>query len=134
MKLIMKTEKEILAEFVALVFKANDDKDYLSKKCLMNGSLSSVRQVANDAIEISSQMRKSDQTKLDEKLLSLGLPSLHSLQNKSFREFMKILNRGSIKKEQEYRLVRSISETEVLSNKHQECAYNLLECYEQART
>ena len=77
MKLIMKTEKEILAEFVALVFKANDDKDYLSKKCLMNGSLSSVRQVANDAIEISSQMRKSDKTKLDAKLLSLGLPPLH---------------------------------------------------------
>ncbi|WP_289032072.1 hypothetical protein [uncultured Paraglaciecola sp.] len=126
----MKTEKEILAEFVALVFRANDTFDCLSKENLMKGSLTSVRIVANDAIEISSQMRKTDQAELDSKLLSIGLPSLSSLQDKSFREFMKVLNRGSIKKEQEYRLVRSISETELLSKEQKECAYYMLERYE----
>lgn len=130
----MKTEKEILAEFVALVFKTNEAFDYLSKESLMKGSLTSVRLAANDAIEISSHMRKTDQAALDSKLLSIGLPSLSSFQNKSFREFMKVLNRGSIKKEQEYRLVCSISETEMLSHEQQESAYYMLECYEQART
>ncbi|TPV55714.1 hypothetical protein FJ444_16470 [Aestuariibacter sp. GS-14] len=132
----MKTEKEILAEFITLVFKTSESSafDYFSKESLMKGSLTSVRLAANDAIEISSHMRKTEQAVLDANLLSIGLPSLSSIQNKTFREFMKIANRGSIKKELEYRLARSLSETEVLNSEQQEIAYQMLECYEQART
>ena len=132
----MKTEKEILAEFIMLVFKTSESSafDYFSKESLMKGSLTSVRLAVNDAIEISSHMRKTEQAVLDANLLSIGLPSLSSIQNKTFREFMKIANRGSIKKELEYRLVRSLSETEVLNSEQQEIAYQMLECYEQART
>lgn len=131
----MKTEKEILAEFIALVFKTSECSafGFLSKESLMKGSLTSLRLAANDAIEVSSHMRKAEQAVLDAKLLSIGLPSLSSMQNKTFREFMKIVNRGSIRKEQEYRLVRSLAETELLNSEQQEIAYQMLECYEQAR-
>lgn len=131
----MKTEKEILAEFTALVFGQDEQSefDYLSKDNLLKGSLSAVRLAANDAIEISSLMRKEVQTELNSKMLSIGLPSLNSMQNKVFRDFMKVANRGNIKNDQEYRLVRSVSETNLLNNELQSLAYSLLEIYEQAR-
>jgi|TARA_Y100001968_G_scaffold330696_1_gene383280 hypothetical protein len=132
----VKSEKEILAEFTALVFNADEcaHVDTLSKESLLKGALTSVRLAANDALEVSSNMPKSAQAELDRKMLAIGLPSLLTLQNKAFRDFRKIANRGSIKKEQEYRLVRSVSETGLLNQAEQLFAYDLIENYEQTRT
>ena len=133
----MKTEKEILSEFVGMVFRVDesDSKDVLSKISLMKGSLASVRIAANDALEMCSNMPKSQQELLNNKMLNAGLPSLYSLQHKAFKEFLKISNRGSIKNEREYCLLRSLSETNVLNDEHQNtAAYSLLESYEIPRT
>ncbi len=132
----MKTEKEILCEFVGLVFQSEntDSKDVHSNINLMKGSLTSVRMAANDALEICSYMSKSEQEHLNSKMLKAGLPSLFSLQNKAFKEFLKISNRGCIKNEKEYYLVSSLSETSILNKEHQNTAYSLLESYELPRT
>ena len=89
---------------------------------------------ANDALEICSYMSKSEQEHLNSKMLKAGLPSLFSLQNKAFKEFLKISNRGCIKNEKEYYLVSSLSETSILNKEHQNTAYSLLESYELPRT
>ena len=132
----MKTEKEILCEFVGLIFHSDksDSKDVFSKINLMKGSLTSARMAANDALEMCSDMPKSDRDLLNNKMLNAGLPSLFSLENKAFKEFLKISNRGSIRNEKEYYLVRSLSETSVLNNEHQNIVYSLLESYEVSRT
>ena len=128
----MKTEKELLCEFIGLVFHIDnsDHKDVLSKVNLIKGSLSSVRIAANDALEVSSLMPKSEQELLNNKMLNAGLPSLFSLQNKAFQEFLKISNRGIIRNDKEYYNVRSLSETSLLNREHQITAYKLLESYE----
>ena len=89
---------------------------------------------ANDALEMCSDMPKSDRELLNNKMLNAGLPSLFSLENKAFKEFLKISNRGSIRNEKEYYLVRSLSEISVLNNEHQNTVYSLLESYEVSRT
>lgn len=121
----MKTEKEILAEFVGLVF-GNDDidsNDTLSKSKLLNGSLSSVRIVANNALEISGYMKKSEQDKLNSSMIAAGFSSLYSFQDKAFRAFLRILNRGNIQKLEAFRLVKAISETNLLTEEHRNAAY-----------
>ena len=132
----MKTEKEILAEFTALVFEKGQPSamDIFAKQNLLKGSLSSVRLAANDALELSALMRQDEQNKLNLKMKESGLPSLTTMHNKAFRNFLKIANRGIIKKEQEYRLVRSVSETTILSLEQQSVAYKLLESYEQTHS
>lgn len=132
----MKTEKEILCEFVGLVFQSEntDSKDVYSNINLMKGSLTSVRMAANDALEICSHMSKSEQERLNSKMLKAGLPSLFSLQHKAFKEFLKISNRGSIRNEKEFYLVSSLSENSILNKEHQNTAYSLLESYELPRT
>ena len=132
----MKTEKEILAEFTALVFEKGQPSamDIFAKQNLLKGSLSSVRLAANDALELSALMRQDQQNKLNLKMKESGLPSLTTMHNKAFRNFLKIANRGIIKKEQEYRLVRSVSETTILSLEQQSVAYKLLESYEQTHS
>lgn len=132
----MKTEKEILAEFTALVFEKGQPSamDIFSKQNLLKGSLSSVRLAANDVLELSALMRQDQQNKLNLKMKESGLPSLTTMHNKAFRDFLKIANRGIIKKEQEYRLVRSVSETTILSLEQQSVAYKLLESYEQTHS
>ena len=132
----MKTEKETLAEFTALVFEKGQPSamDIFAKQNLLKGSLSSVRLAANDALELSALMRQDQQNKLILKMKESGLPSLTTMHNKAFRDFLKIANRGIIKKEQEYRLVRSVSETTILSLEQQSVAYKLLESYEQTHS
>ena len=132
----MKTEKEILAEFTALVFEKGQPSamDIFAKQNLLKGSLSSVRLAANDALELSALMRQDEQNKLNLKMKESGLPSLTTMHNKAFRNFLKIANRGIIKKEQEYQLVRSVSETTILSLEQQSVAYKLLESYEQTHS
>ena len=132
----MKTEKEILAEFTALVFEKGQPSamDIFAKQNLLKGSLSSVRLAANDALELSALMRQDEQNKLNLKMKESGLPSLTTMHNKAFRNFLKIANRGIIKKEQEYQLVRSVSETTILSLEQQSIAYKLLESYEQTHS
>lgn len=132
----VRTEKEILAEFVSLVFAQADQSefDYLSKAYLMKASLPSVRLAANDAIEMSSLLKESEQDSLNSQLLNNGLPSLSSFQNKAFKGFLKIAERGNIKSNKEYELVRSLSETTILNQEHQNMAYELMDGYESART
>ena len=132
----MKTEKEILCEFVGLVFQSDnsDSKDLYSIINLMKGALTSVRMAANDALEICSYMSKSEQERLNGKMLTAGLPSLFSLQNKASKEFLKISNRGSIRNEKEFYLVSSLSETSILNKENQNTAYSLLESYDMPRT
>jgi len=132
----MKTEKEILAEFTALVFENGQPStmDMFGRENLLKGSLTSVRLAANDALELSALMRQDEQNKLNLKMKESGLPSLTTMHNKAFRDFVKIATRGIIKKEQEYRLVRSVSETTILSPEQQSVAYKLLESYEQTHS
>ena len=108
--------------------------DIFAKQNLLKGSLSSVRLAANDALELSALMRQDEQNKLNLKMKESGLPSLTTMHNKAFRNFLKIANRGIIKKEQEYQLVRSVSETTILSLEQQSIAYKLLESYEQTHS
>lgn len=125
----MKTEKEILCEFVGLVFRA-DDNDVLSAKHLLKSSLTSVRIVANEAIEISSHLNESDRGKLNAKMIEAGLPPLTSLQDKAFRDFLKIANRGNIKNDGEFYLVKSVLGSSLLNKDHQRLAFKLIDNYE----
>ena len=67
----MKTEKEILAEFTALVFEKGQPSamDIFTKQNLLKGSLTSVRLAANDALELSALMRQDEQNKLNLKIV-----------------------------------------------------------------
>ncbi|MEP1382381.1 MAG: hypothetical protein ABJK64_01165 [Paraglaciecola sp.] len=124
----MKSEKEILVGFVAHVFNGPDEgNDIFSITALSKHSLTALRMVANDALEVCSGMKKSEQEKISVELQYLGLPALESLQLKAFKEFLKIVNRGRIRHDKEYDIVRSLSQTTVLDQEHQELAYQLLD-------
>ncbi|GEA10862.1 hypothetical protein [Alteromonas sp. KUL49] len=126
----MKSEKELLIGFVSHVFKSSDtENDTFSHSALAKLSLTSIRMVASDALEACSGLKKMQQDKLSSELQELGLPPLEAYQNRGFKEFLKIVGRGKIRKEKELRVIQSLSETTILSPEHQKIAYELLDTY-----
>ncbi|MDO6713436.1 hypothetical protein Q4567_22115 [Aliiglaciecola sp. 2_MG-2023] len=130
----MKTEKELLAEFTELVFGQGDSAMKLTKDHIMTFPISDVRQVAQDALEVCSHMKITQRENLESELLKLGLPSLVILKNESYKTFLKITSRGRITKEDDWRMVRSLLDTDTLNENQKIYAAELLDSFEYTRT
>ena len=78
------------------------------KPILDSNSKSGLRMAAKDMAEVYEDLDSGDILKLDEKLLDKSLPSLTQMYQKSFRDFLKILSKGRITNDDQFRLVNSL--------------------------
>lgn len=70
-------------------------------------SLPGVRQAASDVVEWSQDIRGESLARLDAALAELSLPTVTLMRSKANRRFTRILVRGRIRSEDEYRLVNA---------------------------
>src|SRR5688500_10970973 len=71
-------------------------------------SLSGLREVARDMVEWSRDLDGESVSKLDVALLTAGAPTLSQMRDKRYRTFAKILSRGHVRNDDEYRLVEGL--------------------------
>jgi hypothetical protein len=71
-------------------------------------SLSGLREAARDMVEWSRDLDDDDLAKLDVALSAAGAPTLTQMRDKRYRTLAKILARGRIRTDDEYRLVEGL--------------------------
>ncbi len=71
-------------------------------------SLKGLREAARDMVEWSRDLEGEAVTKLDAALSAAGAPTLTQMRDKRYRAFAKIIARGRIGNDDEYRLVEGL--------------------------
>ena len=70
-------------------------------------SLAGIRMAVVDFVEWVSGLSEEHISSFDNKLQSAGLPTVTAMKNKNYRETIKILNRGFIKTDNDFYLLKS---------------------------
>ncbi len=92
--------------------------------------LSGVRQAANDMVEATRDIKSNELLELDSKLIAKNLPTITNMRQSGFKKLLKILSKGNVKNEDEWRLLRSFSENDTLSKDELVKIQELLNEYE----
>ena len=130
----MKNEKELLAEFIEVVFDSGKSKSDFKKEYILKFPLSGIRQAAQDALTICSHMKPSQEEAMNSVLLSRELPPISTFKNKAFKQFLKLSSKGKIANDEQWYLVRSLLDSDILNKEQMTFATNLVESYEFPRT
>ena len=129
----MASEKEQLVDFVFVLMHEFGGGDFLksaSRDDWLTHPISGIRQAANDLVEMSQHLAGKDLAKLDKKLEELNLPSLSSMREKGYRELLKILSRNKIRNEDEWYLVKSYLDSEMLNEQQLSKAFEISDAFE----
>ena len=130
----MLNEKELLAEFIVVVFDSGESNSDFTKEYILSFPLSGIRQAAQDALAICSHMKPSQVEAVNSVLLSRGLPPISSFKNKAFKQFLKLSSKGKIVNDEQWYMVRSLLDSDILNDEQETLAAHLVESYEFTRT
>jgi len=129
----MTSEKEQLVDFVFVLMHEFGRGDFLesaSREEWLTYPLSGIRQAANDVLEMSQDLEGKDLAKLDKKLEELNLPSLSNMRVKGYRELLTILSRNKIRNEDEWYVVKSYLDSEMLHEQQRSKAFEISNAFE----
>ena len=111
----MNIEKEILRDFSIEIAEAinalSDGSTQATKEVIpivqKLNNLDKLRIVLSDLLEWSQDIEGTELHRLDQRLISKGLPSLTNMRDSQFRKLCQILYRGKIKDKSEYSFLLS---------------------------
>ena len=129
----MKSEKEQLVDFVFFMFEENGMEKLLqreSKDDWLSSPIKGVRQAANDMVEMTQDIKDKELEIIDIKLNYLGLPTLTILRQEEYKRLIKILSKGKLKNEDEWRVLRSFTENDDIDESQKIYIQKLLDEYE----
>jgi hypothetical protein len=117
------TERDQLAGFIRCVvsfLRRNYPSDAMeaiaesfSRIDMARARISGVREGARDMVEWCQDFSAAQVSVLDQELSLLGLPTFTSMRDRRYRELLKVLARGRVKTESEYRLLEGyLSDTD----------------------
>lgn len=87
--------------------------EQISRIDMARTPIGGIREAARDMVEWCQDLRPTEVPVLDQELLQLGLPTFTLLRQRRYRELLKVLDRGCVKTESEYRLLEGyLSDTE----------------------